>query len=231
VENMMETINPIFTWGQDRIFAGGNRDVVLLVEWKGNTPSEHSSPSSHKVVARDIELRVWLEPHVTFKRCYGCEVEIGEGDSLVLKLGKIKTGQRKFIGLEFTTSSTVAGKYEALSLQWKYKKPTVERIRELPVKVLELEYAHHTRILSDTCCFYVEKHLEMLKTAETVEEAAELRNKGQHSEAHEMLSRHADKLLLLAVRSGDPLLLKEAEMLYKQIGFEHQQRSKTVGGI
>jgi len=226
VENMMESIHPIFTWGQDRIFAGGNRDVVLLVEWKGNMLSEHSRPSSHKVVARDIELRVWLEPHVTFKRCYGCEMEAGEGNSLLLKLGKIKTGQRKF-----TTSSSVAGKYEALSLQWKYKKPTVERVRELPVKVLELEYAHHTRILSDTCCFHVEKHLELLKTAETVEEAASLRNKGEYSEAREMLGRHADKLLLLAVRSGDPLLLKEAETLYKQIEFEHQQRSKAIGGI
>lgn len=228
---MIESIHPVFTWSQDRIFAGGNHDVVLLVEWKGNTPSEHSQPSSHKVVARDIELRVWLEPHVTFKRCYGCEMEVGEGNSLLLKLGKIKTGQRKFIGLEFTTSSSVAGKYEALSLQWKYKKPTVERVRELPVQVLELEYAHHTRILSDTCCFHVEKHLELLKTAETVEKAAGLRNKGEYSEAREMLNRHADKLLLLAVRSGDPLLIKEAEMLYKQIGFEYPQRSKTVGGI
>lgn len=206
---MIESIHPVFTWSQNRIFAGGNRNVILLVEWKGNMPSEHSRPSSYKVVAREIELRVWLEPHVTFKRSYGCEFEVGEGSSLLLKLGKIKTGQRKFIALEFNISTTIAGRYEALSLQWKYKKPTVERVQELPVKVLELEYTHHTQVLNETCCFHVEKHLELLKTAETIEEATTLQNEGQHSQAHEMLCRHADKLLLLAVRSGDPLLLKE----------------------
>jgi hypothetical protein len=227
----MESIHPIFTWSQDCIFAGGNRSVVLLVEWKGNIPSEHSRPSSHRVVAREVELRVWLEPHVTFKRSYGCEIETGEGSSLLLKLGKIKTGQRKFIGLEFTISTTVAGKYEALSLQWKYKKPSVERVRELPVKTLELEYTHHTRNLNDAWSFHVEKHLELLKTAEMIEEAEALRTKGQYSQASEKLSRHADKLLLLAVRSGDSFLLKEAEKLYKQMGFEYQQRGKAVGGI
>lgn len=225
---MIESIHPVFTWSQNRIFAGGNRNVILLVEWKGSIPAEHSRPSSYKVVAREIELRVWLEPHVTFKRSYGCEFEVGEGRSLLLKLGKIKTGQRKFIALEFNISTTIAGRYEALSLQWKYKKPTVERVQELPVKVLELEYTHHTQVLSETCCFHVEKHLELLKTAETIEEATTLQNEGQHSQAHEKLCRHADKLLLLAVRSGDPLLLKEAEMLYKQIGFEYQKRGKLL---
>jgi len=229
---MIESIYPIFTWSQERVFAGGARNIVLLVEWKGNTPSEHSRPSNHKLVARDIELEVWLESHVTFKRSYGCVLEQKDDDrSLIFKLGKIKTGQHKFIALEFTISTITAGKYEALSLQWKYKKPNVERVCELPVKVLELEYTHYTGILADQCSFYVEKHLELLKTAEKVEEATALRTKGQYNQAREKISRHADKLLLLALRSGDLLLLREAEMLYKHIGFEHQLRSIALGGI
>lgn len=227
---MIENIYPIFTWSQDRIFAGGNRNIVLLVEWKGYISSEHSRSGSHKVAAREIELRIWLEPHVTFKRCYGCKLEAGDNSSLMLKLGKTKTGQRKCIALEFTVSTSIAGKYEALSLQWKYKKPSVERIRELPVKGLELEYTHHTSTLSETCCFHVEKHLELLKKTEKMEEATALRNQGDYSQAQEILCRHADKLLLMAVRSGDLLLLKEAEMLYKHIGFDAQQRKKVASG-
>lgn len=228
---MIESIHPVFTWSQDRIFAGGNRNIVLLVEWMGNRTPEHSRSGSHRVVAREIELRIWLEPHMIFKRCYGCELEAGEGRSIRLKLGKIKTGQRKYIAIEFTVATSIAGKYEALSLQWKYKKPTVERIRELPVKVLELEYTHHTSSLRETCCFHVEKHLELLKRTETLEEATALRNQGQYSKAHEMICRHADKLLLMAVRSGDPLLLKEAEMMYKQNGYDFQGRKKAASGM
>lgn len=55
-----------------------------------------------------------------------------------------------------------------------------------------------------------------------------MRAKGQFYEAREELSRHADKLLLLATRSGDIVLLKEAETLYRRIGSEFQLHSKMV---
>lgn len=220
---MIESIQSILTWSQDRIFAGGARNIILLVEWKGNSSEESAVIKSYKVVARDIELRIWLEPHVTFKRCYGCDIEAEDGEALLFKLGKIHAGQSKFIGIEFTVSTPITGKYEALWLQWQYKKPSVERIRELPMRMLDLEYTHHTRIMGDSCCFHVEKHLELLKTAEIFEKALEMRTKGQLYQAREELCRHADKLLLLATRSGDILLLKEAETLYKRIGLEFQQ--------
>lgn len=226
--NMLENIQPILTWSQDRIFAGGSRNVVLLVEWTGISSEEHPRTKSYKVVAREIELRIWLEPHVTFKRCYGCDTEVGERGELLFRLGKIQAGHSKFIGIELSISATVTGKYEALWLQWQYKKPSVERIRELSLKMLDLEYTHHTRNLGDSICFHVEKHLELLRTAEVFAEAMGMRTRGQHNQAYEQLSRHADKLLLLATRSGDISLLKEAETLYKRIGLEFQQRSKVV---
>lgn len=225
---MIESIQPILTWSQDRIFAGGSRTIFLLVEWKGIPSEEHPRIKSYKVVAREIELRIWLEPHVTFKHCYGCDTEIGEDGVLLFKLGKIHAGHSNFIGLELSVSAPVTGKYEALWLQWQYKKPSVERIREFPLKMLELEYTHHTRNLGDSCCFHVEKHLELLRTAEVFKEATAMRIRGQHTQAYEQLSRHADKLLLLATRSGDISLLKEAETLYKRIELEFQQRSKVV---
>lgn len=145
--NMQASIQTLFTWSQDRILAGGAKKVVLLIEWKGVTQGEDFRKRSRKVAARDIELRVWLEGHVKATGCYGCTAEEGEGRSLLLKLGKIHAGQRRYIALEFMMGAMPAGIHEALWLQWQYKQPAVERIRELPLKKLGIEYSHHTELL------------------------------------------------------------------------------------
>ncbi|MRN51564.1 hypothetical protein [Paenibacillus monticola] len=228
---MQASIQPIFTWSKERIFAGGAQSIALLVEWKGVTAIEESQKRSRKVVAREIELRIWFEPHVKFTQSYGCNVEAGEGRSLLLKLGKLQSGQRNYVVLEFALAAMPAGRYEALWLQWQYKQRQGERIRELPVQKLGLEYTHHTSVLEDSNSFYVEKHMELLKTKKVLEDAVELRKKGQLLPAHEHLRRHADKLLLLAVRSGDHLLLKEAEILYRQSEFVLHRDDIAVGQI
>lgn len=225
---MQASIQPMFTWSQERIFAGGARNIVLLIEWKGGSPSEENRKRRHKVVARDIELRVWLEGHVTVTGCYGCIAEVGEGRSILLKLGKILSGSRRFIALEFMMEAKPAGIHEALWLQWQYKQPPVERIRELPLKKLGLEYTHHTDVLSANCCFYVEKHLELLKTQRLLEEAADQHTDNQIETFSEKLRRQADKLLLLAARSGDMQLVKEAESVYKQLDVAGQLWWKTT---
>lgn len=214
---MPASIQPIFTWGQDRVFVDGARVIVLLVEWEGISSADPSSTKSRKIVAHEIELRIWLEPYVSFNRCYGGGTESGEGRSLLLKLGKIHSGQRKYIALEFTVSAMPAGKHEALWMQWQYKQPSVERIRELPVKKLGLQYTRHTSMLGTSLSFHVEKHLELLKSAEILEKTVTTHSDEQFNLTLEHLRRQADKLLLLATRSGDVLLLKEAERVYKKI--------------
>ncbi|MEK5235079.1 hypothetical protein NST99_05190 [Paenibacillus sp. FSL L8-0470] len=214
---MQASIQPIFTWSQNRIFAGAARDVILLVEWEGMVQGVETQKKSRKVVAREIELRVWLEAHVSLKACYGCVVEAGEGRSLLLKLGKIHAGGRKYIALEFTMAAMPAGNHEALWLQWQYKQPPVERIRELPLHKLSLEYTHHTDVLGTASCFHVAKHLELLKTAMVMEEAVALRSKTSDPASYDRLRRQADDLLLLATQSGDMQLVKEAEAVYKQL--------------
>lgn len=214
---MQASIQPIFTWSRSRIFAGASRNLILLVEWKGLNQREEVRKKSRKLVAKEIELRIWLEAHLTFIGAYGCAAEAGEGRSLLLKLGKIHAGARKFICLEFKTEGMPAGIHEALWLQWQYKQPPVERIRELPLQKLGLEYTHHTDALTLENCFHVEKHLELLKMVKVLEEAplSDIRRRDQVLE--ERLRRQADKLLLLAARSGDMQLVKEAEVLYKQL--------------
>ncbi|MNC35542.1 hypothetical protein D3C76_57390 [compost metagenome] len=225
---MQASIQPIFTWSQERIFAGGAQNVVLLIEWKGISNPEESRKRTRKVVAREIELRVWLEAHVTFTGSHGCTAEAGEGRSILLKLGKIYSKAHKYIALEFTMAAKPAGIHEALWLQWQYKQPPVERIRELPLKKLSMEYTHHTDVLSERCCFHVEKYLGLLKTEKLLEEAAVQRTKGNIQIDYERLRRQADDLLLLAARSGDMQLVKEAETVYKQLDAESQVWWRTA---
>lgn len=226
---MQANIQPLFTWSHDRIFAGTAQNVALLVEWKGVAQNEQFRKKNRKVVAREIELRIWLEAHVTLKECHGCIAEAGEGKSLLLRLGKIHAGGRKYIVLEFNMAAMPAGLHEALWLQWQYKQPPVERIRELALKKLSFEYTHHTDVLRAAGSFHVEKHLELLKTIKILEEAVALRSgHADHSE-YERFRRQADKLLLLAARSGDMELVKEAEQLYRQLDEELQMRKKTPG--
>ncbi|MGN7763033.1 hypothetical protein [Paenibacillus sp. 22594] len=225
---MQASIQPIFTWSQERIFAGGAQNVILLIEWKGISEKEESRRKSRKVVASDIELRIWLEAHVTVNDCHGCTAEAGEGRSILLRLGKIQSKARKFIALEFSMAAKPAGIHEALWLQWQYKQPPVERIRELPLKKLSLEYSHHTDVLSEKCCFHVEKHLELLKTEKLLEEAVLQRTKSSVQTDFEHLRRQADDLLLLAARSGDMQLVKEAETVYKQLDAEVNVWRKTA---
>ncbi|ETT52390.1 hypothetical protein MKZ07_28675 [Paenibacillus sp. FSL P4-0338] len=224
---MQASIQTLFTWSQERILAGGAKKVVLLVEWKGVSQGEDFRKKSRKVVARDIELRVWLESHVKVTGCYGCSAEEGEGRSLLLKLGKIHSGQRRYIALEFIMAGMPAGIHEALWLQWQYKQPTVERIRELPLKKLGIEYSHRTDLLGAHSCFHVEKHLALLQTEALIAEAQEARMKNKPEVPSEILHRQADQLLLMAARSGDMQLLREAESLYKRLEAENLPLSRT----
>ncbi|WP_379154462.1 hypothetical protein [Paenibacillus sp. sgz5001063] len=224
---MQASIQPIFTWSQERILAGGAQNVVLLIEWKGISEHEESRKRGRKVVAREIELRIWLESHVTFNTCYGCSAEAGEGRSILLRLGKIYSKSRKFIALEFAMAAKPAGLHEALWLQWQYKQPPVERIRELPLKKLSMEYSNHTDVLSEQCCFHVKKHLELLKTEKMLEETLWQQTKSFIHKDLEHLRRQADDLLLLAARSGDLQLVKEAETVYKQLDAETPVWRKT----
>ncbi|MDQ0193976.1 hypothetical protein [Paenibacillus wynnii] len=216
---MQASIQPDFTWSKNHIFAGGAQNIVLLVEWRGAPSAEQGRRKNHKIAAREIELRLWLEPHIVLTRMYGCRALSVSGDdnrSVLLPLGKIQTGQRKYIALEFALKPAHAGKHDAVWLHWQFKQPYGEKICELPMQKLSLEYSHHTGVLQESCCFHVEKHLELLRTEEVLEQADLLSSKGKLGEGLELVRRHADKLLLLAVRTGDRLLTREAESLYRR---------------
>lgn len=213
---MQASIQPDFTWSKEHIFAGRVQSIILLVEWRGAPTSEQGRKRNNKLAAREIELRLWLEPHIVLTKLHGCHKVGGEDRSLLLPLGKIQSGQRKYIAFEFRLDPVSVGIHDAIWMQWQYKQPYGERICELPMQKLSLEYSLHTGFLYESTSFYVEKHLELLRTEEILEEAESLRSKGKPLDALELVRRHADKLLILAVRSGDRLLTREAENLYRR---------------
>lgn len=215
---MQASIQPVFTWSQEHIFAGGAQKIVLLVEWRGIVNIDQFRKRSHKIAARDIELKVWLEPHLNLTACHGCRAEAGDGRSLLLRLGNILYGQHRYIGLEFSSDAMPTGRHDALWVQWLYKQPPGGRMRELPLQKLTLEHSRHTAVAKnkDAVCFHVEKHLELLKIPETLFAVEQLSESGETEQAAEQIRRLGDKLLIMSARSGDLSLLKEAEGLYRQ---------------
>ncbi|WP_151733150.1 hypothetical protein [Paenibacillus tengchongensis] len=221
---MQASIQPEFIWSQNRIYAGGAHHLILLVEWRGIAQHEESRRKSRKMVARDIELRIWLEAHVAYCGCYGAGAEMEKGGPLVLKLGKINAGQRKALALELAMDPMPAGIHEALWVQWHYRQPMVERVRELPLSKLSIEYTRHTEVLGTTDSFHVERTLELLKTEQALRETEQTGLAGACPGVLDKLRRQADKLLLLAARSGDLQLAKEAESLYRRLDAEQERR-------
>ncbi|MNE82324.1 hypothetical protein D3C80_1790410 [compost metagenome] len=67
-----------------------------------------------------------------------------------------------------------------------------------------------------------------MKTEKLLEEVAVQRTKGNIQTEFEHLRRQADDLLLLAARSGDMELVKEAETVYKQLDAESQFWRRTA---
>ncbi|BCG57619.1 hypothetical protein [Paenibacillus sp. URB8-2] len=213
---MHASIQPVYTWSRDCIFSGKSQKAILLIEWRGTAQPITGRKKSHTVAARDIELQIWLEPHVNLTGLHGCRKADSGDRALLLPLGTIRAGQTKYIALDFDLEPRAAGRYEMLWLQWRYRQKTGERGCELPVQKLTLEYSRHTGCMDEVCSFYVEKHRELLMVEESIAEALSLSADGRQTEAREKLRRHADKLLLLAVRSGDTDLTREAESLYMQ---------------
>lgn len=201
-------------WNKSHIFAGKSHHVVLLAEWLPEEQQEFAKRGRKKIAARDMELRVWTEPHVTLTNTYGCRVEHSGANPLFMKLGRLCVSERKRIALEFKVDALPPGNHEMIWLQLQYKQPPGERIRELPLQKLSLEFSRHLGLLSSEPSFYVEKNVELIKMEEDRLRATVLCKLGKREKAVELLKRRADQLLLQAARSGDEDLLAEAEKLY-----------------
>jgi hypothetical protein len=212
---MPSGIQDQFTWNRNHIFASGMNKAILLVEWYGGTLRPARRRTSPKLIARDVELHLWLEPHVTLLRIYGAKARRGLNHSLIVPLGHLQDGVKQFFAIELALEPQSPGLHGVISAQWRYKERNKERIKELPVKELYMNYTYHMGLLRQPEDFYVHKHVKLLETPGVVKEAIRLFEFGDIEHGEWVLRRKGDELLISAARNADGRLLAEADMLYQ----------------
>jgi hypothetical protein len=122
---------------------------------------------------------------------------------------------KQFLAIELALESQSAGMHGVLSAQWKFKEKNKERIKELPVKELYINYTYHTGLLQQPENFHVRKHVMLLETQTILKEAIRLFEEGDVEQGEWLLRRKGDEMLIEAARFTDERLLEEADMLYQ----------------
>ncbi|MDR0268252.1 hypothetical protein [Paenibacillus sp.] len=212
---MQSSIQENFIWDRSHIFASGSNKVILLVEWYGGNSRQSRKRSTPKLIAQDVQLHLWLEPQVSLVRILGGMVVENLGQSLMIPLGHLYDGVKQFLAIELALQPQNAGMHGVLSAQWKYKEKNKERIKELPVKELYMNYTYHTGLLQQPENFYVRKHVMLLETQTILKEAIHLFEEGDVEQGEWLLRRKGDEMLIMAARFTDERLLEEAEMVYQ----------------
>ncbi|WP_310551968.1 hypothetical protein [Paenibacillus glufosinatiresistens] len=213
---MQASIQPVYTWSHDALFSGRAGRLTLLIEINSTHPAPNAE-EKHRTAAKGIELDVWLEPHVRLIDSIGGRCETDENAPLLrYEFGSLQAGKQKQLAVELELEGMPAGDREAVWLQWRYRHPAGSRMRELPVHRLKVQHSVHTGVLSEPGSFYVEKQTELLRVRRLLEEFLSPDCLLPYDKRIEQIRRQGDRLLLMAVRSGDNTLLQEAEWLYRQ---------------
>ncbi|GAB6991585.1 hypothetical protein [Paenibacillus pini] len=212
---MQSGIQANFMWSRKNIYASGTNRVFLLVEWYGGTIRQNRRRSTPKLIARDVQLLLWLEPNVSLVKVHGAKPIKSINDSIMIPLGHLYDGVKQFIAIEFAFQPQTVGLHGVLSAQWRFKEKNKERMKELPVREIYIQYTYHMGLLQQPEDFYVKKHIKLLETPGILKEAIRLFEHGDLVQGEWMLRRKGDELLINAVRHSDVRLLEEATMLYQ----------------
>ncbi|HEY2494238.1 MAG TPA: hypothetical protein VGI33_15205 [Paenibacillus sp.] len=208
-------IEATYSWNHEHIFARGADKIYLLVQWYAGMLPTTRRRSTPKLLARDVELYLWLEPYIKIERIYGCEEMKGSQQLLIIPLGHLYNGIKQSLIIECTLLSQTAGMKHVLSAQWRYKEGNRGRAKQLSVEKININYTYDLGRIRSAGDINVEKHIKLLKTPTVVKEAIKLFDSGDVDQGEYILRRKGDELLLFAIHSGDPKLIEEAEMLYR----------------
>ncbi|MCJ8013968.1 hypothetical protein MUG84_19760 [Paenibacillus sp. KQZ6P-2] len=212
---MQSGIQENFTWNRSHVIASGSNKVTLLVEWYGGSLRQPRKRSTPKLIAQDVQLHLWFEPQVSLIRVHGAKVMKNLGQSIMIPLGHLYDGVKQFIAIELVLQAQNAGMHGVLSAQWKFKEKNKERIKELPVKELYMNFTYHTGLLKQQENFHVRKHVMLLESQSILKEAIQQFECGDVERGEWLLRRKGDEMLIEAARFTDERLLEEADMLYQ----------------
>ncbi|MGF7047061.1 hypothetical protein J2T13_001563 [Paenibacillus sp. DS2015] len=209
-------IEASYFWDHEYIFAGSTNKIYLLVQWSACMTPTTRRKSTPKLLARDVELYLWLEPYILVGNIYGCEgMKRSQQQLLIVQLGHLYNGIRQSLVIECTLLSQTPGEKHVLSAQWRYKEGSRGRARQRSVEEIYIHYSYDLGRLRNSGDINVEKHIKLLKTPTVIKEADKWFNLGEADHAEFILRRKGDELLLFAIHSGDPKFIEEAETLYR----------------
>lgn len=209
-------IKATYTWNYTYIYTPAGADsIYLLIEWNALEPDSKRTSSISKPYARDVELNIWFESVVQVVAIYGYKGHIHSSpSSLKLDLGNLYINSKQSIIIEFSFKAHANRKRSVLSTQWRYKGATSNKIREQAIEELYMNYTFNPGLVEKKGNFKVEKQVKLLTAPSILREAIAVYERGDIEHAKFLVRRKGDELLLFAIRSGDLVLMKEAEKLY-----------------
>lgn len=203
-----------YSWNREAIPTGGADPVYMLIEWRSGALAKRPRKTAPKIVSRDLELLLKPEFGVRLKGVYGCrskETDIG----WVLRLGDVYKGESKKILLEFAMSPRLSGKVPVCSAYWSTRKLKQSQRVLLRREQLYIQYTSHLGMLRQPDNPKVEKSIKLNETVPLIKQALRAYERGRVQEGSDILRRHADALLIEALRKQDIEYYEEAEIVEK----------------
>ncbi|MFD2699343.1 hypothetical protein ACFSVM_02565 [Paenibacillus shunpengii] len=232
---MMSSILDVFcTWNREVISVSGENSLYLLMEWRSGPPAKRQSKLMPKLLYRDVELLLKPEDGVVIKAVHGARAK--ETDAgWVLQMGSAYKGKTKTLLLELAVSSQSAGKKSVCSAYWSAFKTKQEQRVLLRREQIYLQISAHLGLMNKQPDLRVQKHVKLSETTGIMKQALRAFERGRTEEGCEIIKRHTDELLIMAVRSGDLEYYREAQILiqlgeYYQMTYEklNDEHSDTV---
>lgn len=211
----MSPILDVFcTWNRDVISISGEDSLFLLIEWRSGPPSKRQSKSMPKLLYRDVELLLKPEEGVSIKSVHGARAK--ESDTgWILELGNALKGRTKTVLLELAVSPQSAGKNSMCSAYWSALKTKQDQRVLLRREQIYLQISTHLGLMNKTPDPRVQKFAKLSETTGIMKQALRAFERGRSAEGEEIIKRHTDELLILAVRSGDLEYYREAQILIR----------------
>jgi Ca-activated chloride channel family protein len=164
------------------------------------------------VVAQNMKLTIQTTERSQVTRVFGYPKE-----GSTIHIGDLADQEVKSILIEMTLLPHKPGRHNVLTLHWEYIELTEGAASCKYAYDLQAEFTNDLERLSQQGNTKVMKHLEMMKTAFTIESALASLDEGQLEAGQQLLQEQAEHLLMMSDMLADPHLAVESEKLAEQL--------------
>ncbi|WP_211747039.1 hypothetical protein [Paenibacillus sp. Marseille-Q4541] len=223
---MSSILDVFYTWNREAIPVSGEKSLFLLIEWRSGPPAKRQLKTPPKLLFREVELLIKPEDGIRIKAVHGARAK--ESDvGWVIGLGNAYKGKTKSLLLEFTAVSQSAGKKPACSAYWSALKTKQEQRVLLRREQINLIVSAHLGMIRKEPDPRVQKYVKLSQTTAIMKQSLRAFERGRSEEGSEIIKRHTDELLILAVRSGDLEYYREAHILNRLCLYYEQTHEQS----